>query len=178
MRSTSRRSGISGPHRYPFLLIDLITEFRADPLAGGWDRTVTITSRFSRAFPGYPDYAGSAGGGGDGAGGRGITAIPGSKTGTGSWWCLRGLSVPSFAGLVTWKTMPRIEVDVLSFRNAAGRSMAVRRCDGKLACEATLMAQRCRAEPGRKAHGDNLDTNPVIYAARRRRGREYSSQPR
>ena len=86
------------PHRYPFLLIDRITEFEPTEAACGDQKCDHQRAVFPGTFSGISHHAGRAGGGGDGAGGRHHHDARDCRIGNRSWWCSRGSSGPSFAG--------------------------------------------------------------------------------
>jgi 3-hydroxyacyl-[acyl-carrier-protein] dehydratase len=148
------------PHRYPFLLIDRITEFEPTKRLVAI-KNVTINEPFFQGhFPGYPIMPGvlvveamaQAGG---------IIMMHEMEDRHSKLVVFTGIERAKFRRPVTPGDQLRIEVNVLSFRTRAGKIQGRATVDGKLACEATLMCAVVTRERERRAHGDNPDTNPV-----------------
>ena len=141
------------PHRYPFLLIDRITEFEpAKRLVA--IKNVTINEPFFQGhFPGYPIMPGvlvveamaQAGG---------IIMMHEMEDRQSKLVVFTGIDRAKFRRPVTPGDQLRIEVDVLSFRTRAGKIHGRATVDGKLACEATLTCAVVTRERERRAHGD------------------------
>src|SRR5579863_1261257 len=124
------------PHRYPFLLIDRITEFEPTKRLVAI-KNVTINEPFFQGhFPGYPIMPGvlmaQAGG---------IIMLHEIEDRAAKLVVFTGIERAKFRRPVTPGDQLRIEVDVLSFRTRAGRIEGKAFVDGKLACEATLTCQ-------------------------------------
>jgi 3-hydroxyacyl-[acyl-carrier-protein] dehydratase len=125
------------PHRYPFLLIDRVTEFeRAKRIVA--IKNVTINEPFfSGHFPGYPIMPGvlvveamaQAGC---------ILLLSEVADRENKLVVFTGIELAKFRRPVTPGDQLRLEVDVLSFRPRAGRMKGKAIVDGKVACEATL----------------------------------------
>jgi len=128
------------PHRYPFLLIDRITEFEATKRLVAI-KNVTINEPFFQGhFPGYPIMPGvlvveamaQAGG---------IIMMYELEDRQSKLVVFTGIERAKFRRPITPGDQVRIEVEVLSFRSRAGRIQGRATVDGKLACEATLTCQ-------------------------------------
>ena len=141
------------PHRYPFLLIDRITEFEPQKRLVAL-KNVTINEPFFQGhFPGYPIMPGvlvveamaQAGG---------IIMMHELPDRHEKLVVFTGIERAKFRRPVTPGDQLRIEVDVLSFRTRAGKIQGRATVDGKLACEATLTCAVVTRERERKAHGD------------------------
>jgi 3-hydroxyacyl-[acyl-carrier-protein] dehydratase len=142
------------PHRYPFLLIDRITEFEPTKRLVAI-KNVTINEPFFQGhFPGYPIMPGvlvveamaQAGG---------IIMMHELPDRQEKLVVFTGIERAKFRRPVTPGDQLRIEVDVLSFRLRAGKIQGRATVDGKLACEATLTCAVVTRERERRAHGDN-----------------------
>lgn len=141
------------PHRYPFLLIDRITEFESQKRLVAI-KNVTINEPFFQGhFPGYPIMPGvlvveamaQAGG---------IIMMHELEDRHSKLVVFTGIERAKFRRPVTPGDQLRIEVEVLSFRTRAGKIQGRATVDGKLACEATLTCAVVTRERERKAHGD------------------------
>jgi 3-hydroxyacyl-[acyl-carrier-protein] dehydratase len=141
------------PHRYPFLLIDRITEFESQKRLVAI-KNVTINEPFFQGhFPGYPIMPGvlvveamaQAGG---------IIMMHELEDRHSKLVVFTGIERAKFRRPVTPGDQLRIEVEVLSFRSRAGKIQGRATVDGKLACEATLTCAVVTREREKKAHGD------------------------
>lgn len=141
------------PHRYPFLLIDRITEFEPKTRLVAL-KNVTINEPFFQGhFPGYPIMPGvlvieamaQAGG---------IIMMHELEDRHQKLVVFTGIEKAKFRRPVTPGDQLRIEVNVLAFRSRAGRIEGKATVDGKLACEATLTCQVVTRAQERRAHGD------------------------
>jgi 3-hydroxyacyl-[acyl-carrier-protein] dehydratase len=128
------------PHRYPFLLIDRIVEFeRTKSLVA--IKNVTINEPFFQGhFPDYPIMPGvlvveamaQAGG---------IIMMYELPDRQSKLVVFTGIERAKFRRPITPGDQIRIEVEVLAFRQRAGRILGRAIVDGKVACEATLTCQ-------------------------------------
>jgi 3-hydroxyacyl-[acyl-carrier-protein] dehydratase len=128
------------PHRYPFLLIDRIVEFeRTKRLVA--IKNVTINEPFFQGhFPDYPIMPGvlvveamaQAGG---------IIMMYELPDRQSKLVVFTGIERAKFRRPITPGDQIRIEVEVLAFRQRAGRILGRAIVDGKVACEATLTCQ-------------------------------------
>jgi 3-hydroxyacyl-[acyl-carrier-protein] dehydratase len=141
------------PHRYPFLLIDRITEFESQKRLVAL-KNVTINEPFFQGhFPGYPIMPGvlvveamaQAGG---------IIMTHELEDRHSKLVVFTGIERAKFRRPVTPGDQLRIEVDVLSFRSRAGKIHGRATVDGKLACEATLTCAVVARETEKKASAD------------------------
>src|SRR6201988_3814093 len=128
------------PHRYPFLLIDRITEFEPTKRLVAI-KNVTINEPFFQGhFPGYPIMPGGlvveamaqAGG---------IIMMHEMEDRHSKLVVFTGIERAKFRRPVTPGDQLRIEVDVLSWRTTAVRMQGHVWVEGKLACEATVTCQ-------------------------------------
>jgi len=141
------------PHRYPFLLIDRITEFEPTRRLVAI-KNVTINEPFFQGhFPGYPIMPGvlvveamaQAGG---------IIMMHELADRHSKLVVFTGIERAKFRRPVTPGDQLLIEVNVLSFRSRAGKIEGRATVDGKLACEATLTCAVVTRERERRAHED------------------------
>src|SRR5258708_6151316 len=146
------------PHRYPFLLLDRITEFEPTKRLVAI-KNVTINEPFFQGhFPGYPIMPGvlvveamaQAGG---------IIMLHEIEDRNSKLVVFTGIERAKFRRPVTPGDQLRIEVDVLSFRSPPGRTDGKAWVEGKLACEATLTCQGVpRAREPRPSHAEKPAT--------------------
>ena len=141
------------PHRYPFLLIDRITEFEPQKRLVAL-KNVTINEPFFQGhFPGYPIMPGvlvveamaQAGG---------IIMMHELVDRHSKLVVFTGIERAKFRRPVTPGDQLKIEVEVLSFRTRAGKIQGRATVDGKRACEATLTCAVVTRERERRAHED------------------------
>jgi 3-hydroxyacyl-[acyl-carrier-protein] dehydratase len=141
------------PHRYPFLLIDRITEFEPKTRLVAIKNVTMNEPFFQGHFPGYPIMPGvlvveamaQAGG---------IIMMHELDDRHEKLVVFTGIEKAKFRRPVTPGDQLRIEVEVLAFRTRAGRIQGRATVDGKLACEATLTCQVVTRARERKAHGE------------------------
>lgn len=128
------------PHRYPFLLIDRITEIERKKRIVAI-KNVTINEPFFQGhFPGYPIMPGAlvveaiaqAGG---------VLLMPEVPDRDKKLMVFTGIERAKFRRPVVPGDQLRIEVSVLNWKSRAARMEGRATVDGKLACEATVMCQ-------------------------------------
>ncbi len=128
------------PHRYPFLLIDRITEFEPRQRLVAL-KNVTFNEQFFQGhFPGYPLMPGvliveamaQAGG---------IIMMEALPDRDKKLVVFTGIERAKFRRPVTPGDQLRLEVSVLAYRSRAGRMEGKAYVGDKLACEATLTCQ-------------------------------------
>ena len=128
------------PHRYPFLLIDRITEFEPTERLVAI-KNVTINEPFFQGhFPGYPIMPGvlvveamaQAGG---------IIMLHEIEDRNSKLVVFTGIERAKFRRPVVPGDQLRIEVNVLQWKTRAVRLEGRATVDGKLACEGTVMCQ-------------------------------------
>lgn len=139
------------PHRYPFLLIDRITEIERKKRIVAI-KNVTINEPFFQGhFPGYPIMPGAlvveaiaqAGG---------VLLMPEVPDRDKKLMVFTGIERAKFRRPVVPGDQLRIEVSVLNWKSRAARMEGRATVDGKLACEATVMCQLIpRAGKGTRA---------------------------
>ncbi|HTB99037.1 MAG TPA: 3-hydroxyacyl-ACP dehydratase FabZ [Terracidiphilus sp.] len=141
------------PHRYPFLLIDRITEFEPKTRLVAIKNVTMNEPFFQGHFPGYPIMPGvlvveamaQAGG---------IIMMHELEDRHEKLVVFTGIEKAKFRRPVTPGDQLRIEVEVLAFRTRAGRIQGRATVDGKLACEATLTCQVVPRVRERKPQGE------------------------
>ena len=145
------------PHRYPFLLIDRVSEITRTKRIVAIKNVSVNEPYFVGHFPAGPIMPGvlvveamaQAGG---------VLLLIEFPDREHKLLLFTGIERAKFRRPVTPGDQLRIEVDVLSFRTRAGKIHGRATVDGKLACEATLM---CAVVPReRKAQGDSAETTP------------------
>jgi 3-hydroxyacyl-[acyl-carrier-protein] dehydratase len=134
------------PHRYPFLLIDRITELvRTKRIVAL--KNVTVNEPFFQGhFPNFPIMPGvlvveamaQAGGV------LLLTEFPDREQ---KLLLFTGIERAKFRRPVTPGDQLRIEVDVKAWRGSAGRMQGKAYVDGKLACEATITCRLLDRKP-------------------------------
>jgi 3-hydroxyacyl-[acyl-carrier-protein] dehydratase len=139
------------PHRYPFLLIDRVTEFEPTKRLVAI-KNVTINEPFFQGhFPGYPIMPGvliveamaQAGGA------LLLEEIPDRAD---KLMVFTGIEEAKFRRPVTPGDQLRFEVDVLLWRSRGVKMQGKAFVDGKLVCEAIVMCQLVpRPRPGSAA---------------------------
>jgi 3-hydroxyacyl-[acyl-carrier-protein] dehydratase len=149
------------PHRYPFLLIDRVTEFEPGKRVVVL-KNVTINEPFFQGhFPGYPIMPGvlvveamaQAGG---------LLMTSAMEDREKKLVVFSGIESAKFRRPVTPGDQLIIEVNVLAMRSRAGRMEGKAFVDGKLACEATLTCQVVpRTREAKPASPGTSDATPV-----------------
>ena len=128
------------PHRYPFLLIDRITEIDPKQRVVALKNVTSNEPHFQGHFPDYPIMPGvliieamaQAGGA------LLLTEIPDRAE---KLMVFTGIDNAKFRRPVVPGDQLRIEVTVLNWRSRAVRMQGAVTVDGKLACEATITCQ-------------------------------------
>jgi len=154
------------PHRYPFLLIDRITEFEPRKRCVAIKNVTINEPYFQGHFPGHPIMPGvlvieamaQAGG---------IIMMHEMPDRHDKLVVFTGIERAKFRQPVTPGDQLRLEIDVLAFRTRAGRIEGKAYVDGKLACEATLTCQVVprTAEDSAAGHGASEDHVAAVAAA-------------
>jgi 3-hydroxyacyl-[acyl-carrier-protein] dehydratase len=138
------------PHRYPFLLIDRVTEIERKKRIVAI-KNVTINEPFFQGhFPNYPIMPGvlviesmaQAGGA------LLLTEVPDRDS---KLMVFTGIERAKFRRPVVPGDQLRIEINVLQWKTRAVRMEGLATVEGKLACEATVM---CQLVPRRKAESE------------------------
>jgi 3-hydroxyacyl-[acyl-carrier-protein] dehydratase len=135
------------PHRYPFLLIDRVTEIKPKERVVAWKNVTFNEPHFQGHFPSYAIMPGvlmiealaQAGG---------ILLLPEVMGGDGDkLMVLAGVEKARFRRPVTPGDVLRLEVDVLQFKPRAARMQGNAYVGDKLVCEALLMCHLVNRAP-------------------------------
>jgi 3-hydroxyacyl-[acyl-carrier-protein] dehydratase len=126
------------PHRYPFLLIDRVTEIKPKQRIVAWKNVTFNEPHFQGHFPGYAIMPGvlmiealaQTGG---------VLLLPEVMGDGDKLMVLSGIEKARFRRPVTPGDVLRLEVDVLQWKPRAARMQGSAYVGDKLACEALLM---------------------------------------
>ena len=124
------------PHRYPFLLVDQITEVEENRIVG--KKNVTINEPFFEGhFPDYPVMPGvlilEA------LAQTGAVAILGKEENKGKIGFLAGIDKARFRRQVRPGDTLTLEVEIIRLKGPIGKGRAKATVDGETACEAEIM---------------------------------------
>ena len=124
------------PHRYPFLLVDQITEVEENRVVG--KKNVTINEPFFQGhFPDYPVMPGvlilEA------LAQTGAVAILGKEENKGKIGFLAGIDKARFRRQVRPGDTLTLEVEIIRLKGPIGKGRAKATVDGETACEAEIM---------------------------------------
>jgi len=125
------------PHRYPFLLVDKVTEVEEEKRVVGY-KNVTINEPFFQGhFPEYPVMPGvliiEA------LAQTGAVAILSMENNKGKIGFLAGVDKCRFKRQVKPGDQLKLEVEITRIKGPIGKGKAVATVDGELACEAEIM---------------------------------------
>lgn len=125
------------PHRYPFLLVDRVTEMREGERIVGY-KNVTINEPFFQGhFPEYPVMPGvlilEA------LAQAGAIAVLGIEENKGKIGFLAGIDKCRFRRQVTPGDQLKLEVEIIRMKGPIGKGKGIASVDGKVACEAEIM---------------------------------------
>jgi 3-hydroxyacyl-[acyl-carrier-protein] dehydratase len=139
------------PHRYPFLLIDRVTEIKPKERVVAWKNVTFNEPHFQGHFPSYAIMPGvlmiealaQAGG---------ILLLPEVMGGDGDkLMVLAGVEKARFRRPVTPGDILRLEVEVLQFKSRAARMQGNAYVGDKLVCEALLLCHLVNRAPRTEA---------------------------
>ena len=124
------------PHRYPFLLVDQITEVGENRIVG--KKNVTINEPFFQGhFPDYPVMPGvlilEA------LAQTGAVSILGKEENKGKIGFLAGIDKARFRRQVRPGDVLTLEVEITRIKGPIGKGRAKATVDGEIACEAEIM---------------------------------------
>lgn len=124
------------PHRYPFLLVDQITEVEENRIVG--KKNVTINEPFFQGhFPDYPVMPGvlilEA------LAQTGAVSILGKEENKGKIGFLAGIDKARFRRQVRPGDVLTLEVEITRIKGPIGKGRAKATVDGEIACEAEIM---------------------------------------
>lgn len=125
------------PHRYPFLLVDKVTEVEEGKRIVGY-KNVTINEPFFQGhFPDYPVMPGvlilEA------LAQVGAISVLGMKENHGKIGFLAGVDKCRFKRQVIPGDQLKLEVEILRMKGPIGKGKATATVDGELACQAEIM---------------------------------------
>ncbi|ASN04087.1 3-hydroxyacyl-ACP dehydratase FabZ [Virgibacillus necropolis] len=125
------------PHRYPFLLVDKVTEIEEGKSVAGL-KNVTINEPFFQGhFPDYPVMPGvlilEA------LAQVGAIAVLGIEKNKGKIGFLVGIDKCRFKRQVKPGDQLKLEVEIIRIKGPIGKGKAVASVDGEIACEAEIM---------------------------------------
>lgn len=125
------------PHRYPFLLVDKVTEMEEGKRVVGL-KNVTINEPFFQGhFPEYPVMPGvlilEA------LAQTGAIAVLSKEENKGKIGFLAGVDKCRFKRQVTPGDQLRLEVEIIRIKGPIGKGKAIATVDGEVACEAEIM---------------------------------------
>ncbi|WP_226036322.1 3-hydroxyacyl-ACP dehydratase FabZ [Aquibacillus saliphilus] len=125
------------PHRYPFLLVDEITEIEDDKRVVG-KKNVTINEPFFQGhFPDYPVMPGVLIV--EALAQVGAVAILNKEENKGKIGFLAGIDKCRFKRQVKPGDQLKLEVEIVRLKGPIGKGKATATVDGELACEAEIM---------------------------------------
>ncbi|MCT2535110.1 3-hydroxyacyl-ACP dehydratase FabZ [Aquibacillus koreensis] len=124
------------PHRYPFLLVDEITEMEEKRVVG--KKNVTINEPFFQGhFPDYPVMPGVLIV--EALAQVGAVSILNKEENKGKIGFLAGIDKCRFKRQVKPGDQLRLEVEIIRLKGPIGKGKATATVDGELACEAEIM---------------------------------------
>ncbi|WP_079710606.1 3-hydroxyacyl-ACP dehydratase FabZ [Paraliobacillus ryukyuensis] len=125
------------PHRYPFLLVDEITELDGEKRVMG-KKNVTINEPFFQGhFPDYPVMPGVLIV--EALAQTGAVAILNKEENKGKIGFLAGIDKCRFKRQVKPGDQLRLEVEITRLKGPVGKGKAIATVDGELACEAEII---------------------------------------
>jgi 3-hydroxyacyl-[acyl-carrier-protein] dehydratase len=148
------------PHRYPFLLIDRVTEIKPKERVVAWKNVSFNEPHFQGHFPSYPIMPGvlmiealaQAGG---------VLLLPEVIGDGDKLMVLAGVEKARFRRPVTPGDVLRLEVDVLQWKPRAARMQGNAYVGDKLVCEALLMCHLVNRAPKTDAAPAASEPAPV-----------------
>ncbi|WP_138419897.1 3-hydroxyacyl-ACP dehydratase FabZ [Aquibacillus sediminis] len=124
------------PHRYPFLLVDEVTEIEEKRIVG--KKNVSINEPFFQGhFPDYPVMPGVLIV--EALAQVGAVSILSKEENKGKIGFLAGIDSCRFKRQVTPGDQLKLEVEITRLKGPIGKGKAVATVDGEVACEAEIM---------------------------------------
>ncbi|NBJ68775.1 MULTISPECIES: 3-hydroxyacyl-ACP dehydratase FabZ [Clostridia] len=125
------------PHRYPFLLVDRVTEVEEGKRVAGLKNVTANEPFFQGHFPEYAVMPGVLIV--EALAQLGAIAMLGKKENRGKIGFLAGIDNCRFKRQVRPGDQLQMEVEILRLKGPIGKGKAVATVDGELACEAEIM---------------------------------------
>lgn len=125
------------PHRYPFLLVDRVTEVEEGKRAVGYKNVSANEEFFNGHFPEYPVMPGVLIV--EALAQVGAVAMLKSEENRGRLAFFAGIDNCRFKRQVVPGDQLRLEVEMVRFRGSIGKGKAVATVDGEVACEVEIM---------------------------------------
>lgn len=125
------------PHRYPFLLVDRVTEVEEGKRAVGYKNVSANEEFFNGHFPEYPVMPGVLIV--EALAQVGAVAMLKSEENRGRLAFFAGIDNCRFKRQVVPGDQLRLEVEMVRFRGSIGKGKAVATVDGEIACEVEIM---------------------------------------
>lgn len=125
------------PHRYPFLLVDRITELEEGKRAAGYKNVTINEDFFNGHFPGYPVMPGVLIV--EALAQVGAVAVLSMEGNAGRLALFTGIDNCRFKRQVKPGDRLELEVELTRLRGTMGKGHAIARVDGEIACEADIL---------------------------------------
>lgn len=125
------------PHRYPFLLVDRVTEIEEGKRVVGYKNVSANEPFFQGHFPEYPVMPGVLIV--EALAQLGAIGVLGIEENKGKIGFLAGLDRVRFKRQVRPGDQLKLEVEIIRMRGVIGKGKGIAKVDGEVACEAEIM---------------------------------------